>query len=91
MQKYEVSPCNSPGPTCQHSCSSHGRPKAEGSPTHSSILTHSLSLVHPLSLSTLSHTQARRRRFQKIGGEGKEKKGEGIGAWKQQEMAMEIT
>jgi hypothetical protein len=49
--------------------------------THS--LSHSHSLVH-LSL-LLSPTLKQGR------GEGKEEKGEGIRAWRQQKMAMEIT
>ena len=82
MQKCEVSLCESMGPTLHHSCPSHGSTKAESPPAHSLTLTLPLFLVH---LSLLSPTLKQGR------GEGKEEKGEGIGAWKQQEMAVEIT
>ena len=81
MQKYEVSLCESPSPTHHHSCPFCGGTKAESSPAHPLTLTLPLSLVH-LSLLSLTLKQGR---------EGKEEKGEGIGAWKQQEMVMEIT
>jgi hypothetical protein len=49
-------------------------------------LTHSFSHSHSLSSSSLYSFTLKQER-----GEGREEKGEGIGAWKQQEMAVEIT
>jgi len=50
-------------------------------------LTHSLLHSYSLSSSSLSPLSP----ALKQGRGGKEEKGEGIGAWKQQEMAVEIT